>query len=213
MLIFITDRKHHFKALTDRLRRSGIYLLHTSTDTALFTCDQKDTGAVLLDCVTSYQRAESICHELRLLYPDLPIGVIVPKNSITAMLADMILYEDDPALFFDKALDFCTSHGFMTSTLSTDTVSVDVHGNNVRYLGYPMELPPRAAELLRCLVYRYPRPTSADDLMSLCFPEEGLSISNLTVTIYTINRIAAEISPVPLIINVRGKGYVLAPCK
>ena len=209
----VTDRKHHFQNLTEKLRQNGIYLLHTSLDTALFTCDQKDTGAVLLDCVTAYKRAESICASLREKYPELPIAVIVPDSKITSMLADRILYERLPALHLNDLLDFCTAHGFKSGKLSTDTLSVDSSAKAVYYLGYPLELSPRARALLRCLIYRYPHPTTPDDLMSLCFFEDGLSISNLNVTIHTINRAAQKISPCPLILHIRDEGYVLSPYK
>lgn len=213
MLIFVTDRKYHFENLADKLRKNGIYLLFTSLDTALFTCDQKDTGAVLLDCVTSYQRAETVCSTLREKYPDLPIAVILPQSKTTSMLADRILYEQFPLLYLDDLLDFCHAHGFNGETLSTDILNIDRSSQTVRYLGYPLELSPRAKELLRCLIYRYPHPTTPDDLMSLCFYEKGLSISNLNVTIHTINRLAEEISPYPLILHIRDEGYVLSPYK
>jgi len=211
MLIFITDRKRHMLPLAEALRKSGIYLLHTSLETALFTCDKKDTGAVLLDCIPSYRKAEGICEILRHSYPALPIAVIVPEGSITSMLADRILYETAPEKHLSDVLDFCRAHGFGTERLSASVISVDEHGQNARYLGYPLELPPRAAQLLHCLIYRYPHPTTPDDLMSLCFPEEGLNVSNLTVTVHAINRAAAKISPYPLVLNLRDGGYVLSP--
>ena len=45
--------------------------------------------------------------------------------------------------------------------------------------------------------------------MSLCYPCEYKSISNLAVQIHEINRHAMKIDPRPLIVNVYGKGYRL----
>ncbi len=213
MLVFITDRKRHFQALSKKLHQSGIYLLHSSTDTALFTCDKKDTGAVLLDCVPANRKCEGIAAALRQTYPDLPMAVIVERGSVTSMLCDRILYEDAPHLFFEDVLEFCTFCGFGTGRLSTPTVSIGARGEGALYLGYPLPLPPRALEVLRCLVYRYPHPTAQDDLMSLCFPGEALSISNLTVAIHAINCAAREISPMPLVVHLPREGYVLSPCE
>ena len=76
-------------------------------------------------------------------------------------------------------------------------------------MGYPLPLSPRERTILRCLFYRYPRLTPTDELMSLCFPDELITIDNLFLHIGVINQHALKIDPRPLIVNVYDKGYLL----
>jgi len=74
---------------------------------------------------------------------------------------------------------------------------------------YRMPLSPKEHEILRCLFYRWPRATTAEDLLALCYPEGGKAKENVAVQIGRINQRAKSIHPRPLIVFQRNTGYRL----
>ena len=209
MLLLISSRQELIRDLTAHLRERGVYLLWSAPETALFLCEKHDTGGVILDCVPNLQSGESLCRELRAIYPEMPIAAIVSKHCVPDLPADAILRDADVTTLTEQAYEFCLSCGWQERPLQTFALSVGLSPDQTVYMGYPMPLSPRAHNILRCLFYRAPHVTTADELMSLCYPCEYKSISNLAVQIHEINRHAMKIDPRPLIVNVYGKGYRL----
>lgn len=209
MLLLITDRSLIARVLTERLSENGIFLHRAPYETARLNFERRDTGGVILDCIAASESPEALCAELRAHNPEMPIAAIVPKDVAVDLSADMLLRDGDIDQICKGAMDFCHLCGWSEDSLRVYSLSVGNMPNQVYYMGYPLPLAPREYVILRCLLYRMPRLTDADELMSLCFPGERLGIANLSVQISNINRRAKEIDPRPLIVNVYGKGYRL----
>ncbi len=210
MLLLITDRYEFGRTLAARLRESGIFLIQSPTETAEFSCERYDIGGVILDCIPDLQRGERLCAALRAEYPPMPIAAIVHPDTFPDLAVERLLRGEDESVLAAEALDFCVRDcGWRLSTLSTYQLSVGLTPKETVYVGYPLLLSPREHTILRCLFYRSPRLTSADELMTLCYADEGQSISNIAVHIRNINRRAAQFDPRPLIVNVYSKGYRL----
>ena len=210
MLLVITDRRELGKELASILSNQGIFTFACPLETGEFYCDQKDTGGVLLDCVSDLKAGEKLCRALRNAYPPMPILAIVSKDAIPEMEADRILREDALKSLLPDILDFCERNcGWVREPLTTYFLTVGNTRQEVVYMGYPLLLSERGFEILRCLFYRYPELTSASDLMSLCYPEGTEQIGNLAVQIHHINQCAEKIDPRPLVVNLYGKGYKL----
>jgi hypothetical protein len=94
--------------------------------------------------------------------------------------------------------------GLLTAALDVGDDPIDTH-----YLGYGLPLSRHAHEVLRCLFYRSPCTTGAEDLMTLCLPDDLRCRDNLARQICTINSQAARIDPRPLVVSVNGSGYRL----
>ncbi|MBQ9784940.1 MAG: winged helix-turn-helix domain-containing protein [Clostridia bacterium] len=209
MLVLITDRPLIARTLREFLHTRGVYLFRAPTETGAFVCNQKDTGGVILDCVPNLARGEALCRALRDAEPDMPIAVIVPRESLPDLPADRILRDGSLPSLCDEAWQFCIGCGWRERPFSTFELSVGLSPDETFYMGYLLPLSPREHALLRCLFYRSPSPTTADDLLSLCCPDERIGISNVAVTVHAINKRAAAIDPRPLIVSVYGKGYRL----
>ena len=209
MLLLISERVELFRALSASLQERGVYLLCAAFENAMFLCEKHDTGGVLLDCTQRIDLGEDTCRELRKLYPQMPIAAIVPLQSIPDLPADAILRDADFSTLANGAYEFCLLAGWSDKPLQTDALTVGLSPAQTVYMGYPLPLSPRAHNIVRCLFYRAPRLTTADELMSLCYPCEYKSISNLAVQIHEINKRASKIDPRPLIVNHYGKGYCL----
>ena len=209
MLLLITDRPLLARVLTERLSENDIFLFRAPLETARMICDRRDTGGVILDCVGARESSEALCRDLRMRYSEMPIAAIVPPKVLADLPVDMLLRDGDLEAICDGALEFCRLCGWRHETLRVHDLSVGNTPEHVYYMGYPLTLAPREYAILRCLFYRMPRLTSADELMSLCFPGARIGIANLSVQIASINRRATEIDPRPLIVNVYGKGYRL----
>ena len=210
MLIFITDRRDFGRAVSAILRKKGIFLIQCPLEVALFTCERYDTGGVVLDAVTDLSAAERLCAALRQAYPPMPIAVIAAKEQCPDLPADRILRDmGDTVILADAAEQFYqVDCGWNLPVFSFYYLSVGITPDSAVYMGYPLSLSPTEHMLLRCLFYRYPHVTSADELLTLCF-DRAQSAANLSVHISNINRRAAQLDPRPLIVNVYGKGYRL----
>ena len=208
MLLFITERPLIAQALTQYLFDNGIFFYRATPETALFHYEKHDIGGVFLDGTSNLETIGELCRQLRKLAPNMPIAVLVSKNAIPELPADMILRDGNLDVIRDDALEFCRTCGWKGQTLRSYAITVEP-SKKIYYMGYPLNLSPRENTILRCLFYRYPRLTTTDELMSLCFPDELLSIDNLFVHISAINQRAAKIDPRPLIVNRYGKGYRL----
>ena len=209
MLIFVTEHKEKHRYLLDRLFENAVYLFVCSYENAAFYCDRKDTGGVILDAVSELPRAEHLCRELHASYPEMPIAAIVSKNAIPDLSVSSLLRDTDPISLTAALLRFCSACGWNTRTLSTYALLMSADPRATGYMGYRLPLSPREHDILRCLLYRAPRLTSIDDLMSLCFRGGRQKAENIPVHISNINKRAARIDPRPLIVNVYGKGYRL----
>lgn len=208
MLVFISDRSSIAKDLTKRLHERGVYLFCVPYETALFICDKKDTGGVIIDCIPSQKAGEALCSRLRELYPDMPIAAIVKPDSIPDMPVDRLIRDVGEDLA-EECHSFCRLCGWNDAPLAFHDLLVGRAREELYYMGYPLSLSPMEKEVLRCLSYRFPRVTEADDLLTLCFPYEAVSRSALTVCISNINRKAQRLDARPLIRCQYGKGYRL----
>ncbi|MBQ7336666.1 MAG: winged helix-turn-helix domain-containing protein, partial [Clostridia bacterium] len=212
MLILITDRILIERKLTTFLNAHGVYLFCAVPETGAYLCEQKDTGSVILDCVSNLHKCEKLCAELRTRYPELPIAAIVPRDSIPNLPADRILRDPADGVSYpllEDALRFCHSCGWDERPFTVYDLRVGLDPDDVYYMGYHLPLSPSEHKILRCLFYRAPRVTSTSDLMALCYPEQSEKRANLSVLISRINRRAAKIDTRPLIVNIYGEGYRL----
>ncbi len=208
MLLLITDRRHAARAWGTVLLSHGIYHLRASLENAAYLAEQKDIGGVILDCVTDPKRAAALARLLHARYPDLPVCAIRSPREILDIPADRLLCEADTDLPFGL-LEFCRTAGWAPLPMEVFDLYVEEEPSKTRYMGYSFPLSSREHTLLCCLFYRSPTPTSSDNLMSLCYPGERKSISNLAVTVRRINQRAQAIDPRPLIVNQYAKGYCL----
>lgn len=211
MLVIITDRGSLGTALSKGLSERGLFLYRCPLQTALFTCEKKDTGGVLLDLVPNQKAGEAVCRELRARYPEMPIAVLAKDGGTPPDVeADCILREEPPEALARVVWEFyCKTCGWRDAPMATYRIKVTACPEETLYMGYPLPLTPTEHRILRCLLYRAPKLTSADDLMMLCFPEGRQRIANLAVHVRNINQKARRIDPRPLIESVYGKGYRL----
>ncbi|MBQ8432847.1 MAG: helix-turn-helix domain-containing protein [Clostridia bacterium] len=210
MFIVITDDKALGGRLCRDLTAHGIFAMQCAPEVGTFYCREKDTGGVLLDATASLGTAEALCRDLRREYPRLPIAALVTPEQIPAMDADAIWRQSDPVLLLPDLLDFCYRVcGWTPAPLSTYYLRVGVDGGTPLYMGRPLRLSPREQQILHCLFYRYPKPTTVGDLMEICYGSNALTVENLAVQIHRINRRAQKIDPRPLIVNRYGVGYQL----
>ena len=211
MLLIIAKRTADWKEFAVRFHTKGIFSYRCGYENALLMCEKKDTGGVILDCTQDPKGGEKLCRALRALYADMPIAAVVDSNSIPDLPATRVIRSHgmNQALF-DEILDFSIRIcGLDTKLLAAYFLTVTEDPAKTLYMGYQMPLSARQHTILRFLLYRAPRLTSADDLMELCFPECNTGIANLTAQIRAINRRALLIDPRPLIVNEYGKGYRL----
>lgn len=210
MLVFITDRRDFGRTVSAILRKKGIFLIQCPLEVALFTCERYDTGGVILDAVKDLSLAERVCDQLRQTYPPMPIAVIASAEQCPSLPADRILRDigDTSRLADDAEHFYCVDCGWNVPVFSFYYLSMGVDPDSTVYMGYPLHLSPTEHMLLRCLFYRYPRLTSVDELLTLCF-DRAQNAANLSVHISNINRRAAQLDPRPLIVNAYGKGYRL----
>ena len=210
MLIIITDRRELGKNLASILTQRGIFAFECPLETGAFYCEKKDTGGVILDCVSNLSKGEQLCRLLRSTYPKLPILALVERHSVPEIEADMILRDQPIKNLLPDLLDFCQRVcEFNADRLSTYFLTVGETPEEVFYMGYPLRLSQKAFTVLRCIFYRHPNLISTEDLMSLCYPDGRETVGNLAVQIHHINKCALAIDPRPLVVNEYGKGYKL----
>lgn len=208
MFLYISDRtqrKNICKALSDR----GFFLYSSPYETALFLCEKKDTGGVIVDCIPDPRAGVVLCEKLRLTYPDMPIAAIVPSEAALDLKVDLLLRDAAPQVLTDRIADFFVHRcDWIPKVLSTHALTIDIGTHTAHYAGYPLSLTAVEFRILYCLFYRSPRPTPSDDLLSLCYFGRMRSISNIGVQIHNINQKAARIDPRPLVIHTTN-GYRL----
>ena len=210
MLILVTERKAARRDLIAHLKANGVYSFVCTYEAAEVLCKNKDTGGVVLDCISNLPRAEALCANLRAAYPEMPIAAIVSPLAVPNMEINRLIRISPVIDLFDDILDFCIrTCGWRTARMTTYTLTVGNTPEETYYMGYPLKLSSREHEILRCLFYRAPRVTSKSDLMELCYPDGGESLGNIVVQIHAINQKASLIDPRPLVINERLAGYRL----
>ncbi len=211
MLILIAREAASWKEYAARLQRNGLFCYRCGYETALFLCDKKDTGGVILDCTDHLQKGQRLCHALREQYPDMPIAAVVKTEDVPDLPATRIIRCDSlERLPFDALADFGREIcGLNTKRLCGFFLTVSEDPSDTRYMGYPMPLSGAQHTILRFLLYRAPLITPIDDILELCFPNGNTSVRSLTSQLHAINRRARLIDPRPLIESVYGKGYRL----
>ena len=210
MLLLVSDDRKAYAPIISQLLARGIFAFLCPYETAEFMCEEKDVGGVLLDCVAGLGKGERLCKRFREKYPEMPIGAVVEKSAVPNMEINRLIRIPTQQTFFDEVLDFCVCNcGWQINFLGTRFLYMEDDPARTVYMGYPLDVTPREHGILRCLFYRAPCLTTADDLLTLCYPEGTQSYANLAIQIRSINRRAAKIDPRPLIVNVYGKGYRL----
>ena len=210
MLVFVTPNKTRRAALVEHLNRNGVFVYLSSPEGARLTVHKKDTGGVLLDAVGNLGACERLAEALLREYPAMPIAAIVARDAVPQIKVNALLRDTDEQVLSEQVLDFCICQcGWHTKPLSTYRLTVGDVPEATLYMGYRLPLSPKEHEILRCLFYRMPHDTTADDLLSLCYPNHPVKRENLTAMIRRINKKAEAIDPHPLIVNRYGKGYRL----
>ena len=209
MLLLISDRGSLRTALARALTERGLFVLECTAESAVYVTRKKDVGGVLLDAVPDPAGAARLFRALRAEERELPIAYLAPCARTVDVEADAILRETDGPLV-DAVEDFYVhACGWRAPVLSSHALYVDATPEGTRYMGYAFPLSPLEHRILRCLFYRYPRLTSAEDLLELCCAGGTRSIRNVAVHIGRINRAAARIDARPLIVNTYRVGYRL----
>ena len=208
MLVVVSEQFAELSALADRLTDRGIFLLHCPIETAEFVCNKYDTGGVLLDLSKRPREGVALFERLRKIYPALPIGVICDKNRFPWMPFDGVIRRSDPETTEREILSFCLHRcQFYVGSVSGKEFCLMRHA--MYYQGQLFPLSTRQHRILRCLAYRSPRTVERGDLLSMCFPTELLTPSDLAVLIHSINERLSKHGQSQLIENVYGKGYRL----
>ena len=161
---------------------------------------------MIIDLSEAHKKGEQLFQSLRATYPEMPIGAISNPNQPTRLKFTRVISPSTPTDMWCEILSFCVIDcGFRTDSIYTPTLTVSK--NAVFYMCEKLPLAPRQHRILQCLAYRAPRSVSTDDLLSLCYPVEPRSVSNLAVQIREINRRAAAINAPPLILSTYATGY------
>lgn len=211
MLLFLTENRPFGIRMVSRLQSVGIVALFAKPDAGESLCHLRDTGGILLDGRDAPDRAQRLCLSLLTAYPDLPIALMLPRESLLEVsVARVLRGELDDDRLTEELLTFYLECCGGKTELSTFALSVGASPDRILYLGYPLTLPPRAQTLLRFLFHRAPRTVSTPELMAVCFPEGTQKPTSLTTLVGIVNERASAISGLPLIESVRGKGYRLA---
>ena len=209
MLVFVTEHRELHRALLHRLSSRGIFAFCIPFDAALPMCKSRDTGGVLLDAIGSLDRAETLCRTLLSHYPELPVAALVAEHAVPDMPLSRIIRKSSDGECADEVSDFCRCNcGFHTGSLSTHELVLGEDPAATLYMGYSLHLSPQEHRILQYLFYRAPRPSSTDDLLALCYPDEEIGRGTLSVLIHRINTRAARIDPRRLIVRERD-GYCL----
>ncbi len=208
MLLIITDREGWAFHLSPLLLENGIYHLCVPTSFGTFACEREDTGAVILDCVTSLARGEHICADLKRRYPNLPVAMVVSPEARPNAHADAVLRDKSLDTLCENIASLCQANGWSSAPLSTYYLRMGAQ-NRVDYMGHSFALSPAEFRILHCIFYRSPQPTNSEHLVAFCANDGASSEESLAVLIYRINQKAALIDPRPLIVNEYGKGYRL----
>ena len=203
MFLFVSQRKAYSKLILESLTQTGAFLMLAPPATACFYCQKKETGGVILDCVTDPRKSHTLCDRIRKMYPDIPIAAIVSGQAVPDLCADIVIRDTgDPAFLVAQLRIFLTKICDWTAQ-KLSTYSLTVHSDPnlpTYYMGSPLHLTTKEHRLLYCLFYRAPRSTTADDLLDLCY-HEPCSITMLNTLIRRINRQASQIHPPTLIIR------------
>lgn len=210
MLLLISDRKELRAALVAELTHRGLFVLDAPMENAAFVCEKKDTGGVLLDCVGRHGPGGRLFTLFRASYPQMPIALLAEWEHRVDLAADCILRDREPSALAEDIEDFYRRIcGWQGECFSSHALRLVEDPKKTLYLGYPLPLSRGEHRILRCLFYRSPRFTSAEDLLELCCGGGTRSIGNVVLLIQRINRAASHMDPRPLIVNRYGVGYRL----
>ncbi len=209
MILFVTDRQTLRGLSVSHFLSAGIFSYVCPIETARFLCEKKDISGAIIDGVPALSQAEALVGDLRLRYPELPMALIAPPDSVPNASAEVIRNDADLPVLADALISFIRERVGWKYDLTTYSLSLPSDSAEATLLGYPFPLSPREAVILRCLFAFAPRVVSSDDLLTLCFPEGTQRAANLSVQISRINRRAANIGLPDLIVSEYGKGYRL----
>ena len=208
MLLIITDREGWASHLSPVLLENGIYHLSVPLSYGTFICEREDTGAVILDCVSSLSQGEHICADLKHRYPALPVAIVASPEAVVNAHADAVLRDGNMEELLYNILSLCRANGWSSAPLSTYYLRMGKE-NRVDYMGFSMTLSPLEYRILHCIFYHSPRSTSTELLKALISQDGTTTADSLAVLIHRINQKTAKIDPRPLVINEYGKGYRL----
>lgn len=209
MLLFLTDDRSFGIRMANRLLSCGILTLRAAHDAGISLCAARDVGGLVSDGRDQVSSSVQICETLIDTYPELPAALILPPRVTVETRASRLIRQTDEDEIFREIQTFCTECCGWKPGLTTYALSVGKTPEQTRFLGYPLDLSPKELAILRFLFYRAPKTVGADELLSVCFPENTQRAANLAVQIHRINRRALASAGLPLIESVYGKGYRL----
>ncbi len=199
MILLISDSALRARAIASYLHTDGQHSLLASLETALFLCDKKDIGGIVIDLTDSNALAQEMLRTLLARYPQMPVALILPDGTSPSELCETIRDSDPSSIAARVNCFYASQCGFSAASLSAATLTVELTSKSACYKGYPLSLTPTELRILHLLLYRAPRPTSAEDILTLCFPNTPHKLATLAVHIHHINQKAALIDPRPLV--------------
>ena len=209
MILLVSDRQTVRGLPVSHFLPAGIFTYVCPTETARFFACEKDISGAIVDGVPDLNAAQLLVADLRAEYPDLPLLLIIAPKDLPDVPAETVCDSGSIPDLAEKLLLFiCGTVGWKYD-FSTFSLSLSLESNDAMLLGYPFPLSGRELAILRCLFAFAPRIVSADDLLSLCFPEGRQHFANLSVQISRINRRAAALGQPNLILSEYGSGYRL----
>ena len=149
MLLFLTENRSFGIRMVTRLQAEGIVALFAKTDAGESLCHLRDTGGILLDGRDDPDRAQRLCLSLLTAYPELPIALMLPRETLLEVSVARVLrgdFEDDRLT--EELLTFYLECCDGKTEMSTFALSVGASPDSFLYLGYPLSLPPKAQLLL-----------------------------------------------------------------
>ena len=223
-ILVIEDDDAIRQGIVDALELSG-YLTHSAADgerglDLAVTCD---CDLVLLDLILPGRDGLDILREVRATRPALPVIVLTARGEESDRVTGLKLGADDYVVkpFSVHELLARVSAVLRRSAerptdvheVSLPAGTADFQRREVRYDGGGRcELREREAELLRYLVCNPGRAISRDEILSRVWRLDpaGVDTRTIDMTMARLRRKIRDDSSTPMLLTVRGKGYMFA---
>lgn len=209
MILLVSDRQTVRGLPVSHFLPAGIFTYTCPVETARFFAREKDISGAIVDGIPDPSTAQLLVTDLRAAYPELPILLVAAQKELPDAPAETICDFGSLTELAEGMLSFIQKTVGWQYDFTTFALSLPLDSNKATLLGYPFPLSGRELAILRCLFAFAPRTVSADDLLSLCFPEGRQHFANLSVQISRINRRAAALGQPDLILSEYGTGYRL----
>lgn len=207
MILFLSNAKNR-KTLSPILSGQSVFLFSAPMEVGVFLFLKEDVGGVILDArEESAGSAFTVALEIRKKDPRVPIAWLSDRidGKVPPSVNLLRVTETD---FQNRIVGFCKACSNRDSTAPLSGYFLSETTDGFLLLGYPLKLSEAENDLLRLLLYRYPRPTSAENLLQFSTFETGQSIQKLYARLSHINRVAKGADTRKLILRTPN-GYVL----